>query len=86
MKGWILLGILLAVLVALPTFALTQEGLVRIAGQVVWSIYLLLLAGGAGLFGYICIKAQALRWGTGLMAIGVLCLLATYYLWAGRIL
>ncbi|MEM2192225.1 MAG: hypothetical protein QXG38_01260 [Candidatus Hadarchaeales archaeon] len=85
MKGWILLGVLAIILIALPIYALTLEGLARIAGQAVLTIYLLLLAGGAGLFGYICAKAQATKWGVGLLVITILCLLGIYYIWVGHI-
>lgn len=71
-------------IIALPIIALTQSGLVRLAGQIVLSIVLILALIGCGLFGYICFRAQARKWGAGLFVIVVLCLIAIYWLWAGH--
>ena len=68
---------------ALPIYAITSTtGLVRTIGQVVLTLVLLVVLGATGLFGYICIKAQAKKWGAGLMAIAVLSALAIYWVWA----
>jgi len=73
-------------LVALPIYAITSTtGLVRTIGQVVLTLVLLLVLGATGLFGYICIKAQAKKWGAGLMTIAVLSALAIYWVWVGHL-
>ncbi|MEW6592125.1 MAG: hypothetical protein AB1305_00315 [Candidatus Hadarchaeota archaeon] len=85
MRGWLLLAAGIVIAVALPMLAMSQTGWVRLAGQIVFSIELLLLTAGAGLFGYICLKAQATKWGVGLIAVALLCVLAVYIVWAGRL-
>ncbi len=85
MRGMALIGIVAVLLVILPLIALTQTGLVRIIGQIVMTLVLLVIAGGAGLFGYICIKAQARKWGTGLIVVAILSVLAIYMVWVGRL-
>ena len=70
---------------ALPIYALTYSGIVRTIGQIVLTLVLLLVLGATGLFGYICIKAQAKKWGAGLLVIAVLSALAIYWVWAGHL-
>lgn len=69
----------------LPIIALTYSGWVRLVGQIVLSIVLILALIGSGLFGYICIKAQARKWGAGLFVIAALCVVVIYWLWAGHL-
>ena len=72
-------------LVALPVWAINQSGLVKLIGQIVLTIVLLVVIGATGLFGYICIKAQAKKWGGGLLIIAILAVLAVYWVWTGRL-
>jgi len=46
--------------------------------KVVLGIILLLIIAGSGLFGYICFKAQARKWGAGCFAVLALCVVAFY--------
>ena len=82
LRGWLILAGAIILIIVLPIIALTQGGWVRLAGQIVLSIILILALIGSGLFGYICVKAQARKWGAGLFAAAVLCIIAIYYLWA----
>jgi hypothetical protein len=72
-------------LLVLPIYALTQQGLVRTIGQIVLTLVFLLVVGATGLFGYICIKAQARKWGAGLIAVALLALIGIYWIWAGHL-
>ena len=47
--------------------------------KIVLGIILLLIIAGSGLFGYICFKAQARKWGAGCFAVLALCV-ALFYL------
>ncbi|MEW6222045.1 MAG: hypothetical protein AB1476_01810 [Candidatus Hadarchaeota archaeon] len=85
MRGWLLLGAGVAIAVILPLVAMGQTDWVRLAGQIVLTVELLLLTGGAALFGYICLKAQATKWGVGLLVVALLCVLAVYMVWAGKL-
>jgi len=40
---------------------------------------------GTGLFGYICIRAQARKWGAGLILLAVLFVIAIYWVWVGHL-
>jgi len=48
--------------------------------KVVLGIILLLIIAGSGLFGYICFKAQARKWGAGCFAVLALCVVLFYLL------
>jgi hypothetical protein len=85
LRGWILLGAAIACLIVFPLWALTQTGLVNLVGKIILTLVLLLVLGGTGLFGYICLKAQARKWGAGLIVVAVLSALAIYVLWAGHL-
>jgi hypothetical protein len=81
----LLLGLAVFLLLVLPIYALTQQGLVRTIGQIVLTLVFLLVVGATGLFGYICIKAQARKWGAGLIAVALLALIGIYWIWAGHL-
>jgi len=70
--------------VALPIWALNQTGWIRIAGQVVLTLDLLVVLLGSGLFGYICIKAKERKWGAGLWIVALLSILIIYWVWTGH--
>lgn len=85
MRISLLLGVIVAIVVILPLIGLGfGSGLVRTAAQVVLSIVLICVIGATGIFGYICIKAQAKKWGVGLIIIAVFCLLAIFWIWTGK--
>jgi len=84
LRIWLLLVGAIILLIILPIIALTQSGWVQLAGQIVLSIVLLLVLIGTGLFGYICFRARAKKWGAGLFVIALLCIIAIYWLWAGH--
>ncbi len=73
-------------LVVLPIVALTEVfgSIARLIGKVVLGILAVLAMIGSGLFGYICFKAQARKWGAGLFVIAVLCVIAIYWLIVDR--
>jgi hypothetical protein len=83
MREWVLFGGLAVLITVASLFAMTQPGLVRGVGQVVLTIELGVLLVGAGIFGYICFRAQAKKWGAGLILVAVLCALLIYFVWAG---
>lgn len=84
LRLWLILTGAIILLIILPIVALTQSGWVRLAGQVVLSIVLILVLIGTGLFGYICLRARAKKWGAGLIVIALLCIVAIYWVWAGH--
>ena len=88
MRSWLILAGVIILIIVLPIIALTGYfgSLARLIGQIVLTIVLILAIAGTGLFGYICIKAQARRWGGGLFAVAALCIVAIYWLWAGHLL
>jgi len=88
MRGWIILGLIVVLAVVLPAVALTGifGDLARLIGQIVLSIVMIGILVATGAFGYICIRAQASKWGTGLLIISVLCLLAIFWIWTGKVL
>ena len=79
---------ILIVIIILPIIALTGYfgELPRLIGQVVLSIVLAIALVGTGLLGYICMRAQARKWGAGLFVIAVLCLLAIFWVWTSKVL
>lgn len=58
--------------------------LAKLIGQIILTIVLILACIGTGLFGYICIRAQAKKWGAGLVAGAIICLLVIFWLWTGH--
>lgn len=87
MRGWLILAGLAVLAVILPAIALGGYfgSLVRLIGQIVLTLVLILVIAGSGLFGYICMRAQARKWGGGLILIAVLCVIAIYVVWAGHL-
>ena len=69
-------------LVVLPIVALTGifGEIAELIGRIVLGILAALALIGTSLFGYICFRAQARKWGAGLFVIAVLCLVAIYWL------
>ncbi len=57
----------------------------RLIGQIVLTFALILGIIGTGLFGYICLKAQARKWGAGLVLIALLCIVTIYFVWVGHL-
>jgi quinol-cytochrome oxidoreductase complex cytochrome b subunit len=64
---------------------LTRTDWIRLVGQIILTLVLLLVIGGTGLFGYICLKAQARKWGAGLILVAIFSALAIYVVWAGHL-
>ena len=87
MRGWLMLAGAIVILVVLPIVTLTEVfgSAVKLIGKIVLGILAVLALVGTGLFGYICFKAQARKWGTALFAIAVLCLIAIYWLITERL-
>jgi len=48
--------------------------------KIVLGLILLIIIAGSGLFGYICLKAQARKWGAGCFAVLALCVVLLYLL------
>ena len=85
MKVSYLLGAVIIIAIILPLIGLLfGSGLIRMAAQVVLTIVLVLTMGATGVFGYICIKDQARKWGVGLIIIAVICLLVIFWIWTGK--
>lgn len=78
---------MVVLVIVLPVIALTNYfgSWGRLIGQIVLSIVLILAMVGSGLFGYIFFKAQAKKWGAGLFVAVILCIIITYWLWAGHL-
>lgn len=86
MRGWMLIAIIAVVVVVLPLTALmTQNQTAILIGKIILTIDLIVAIVGTGVFGYICIRAQARKWGAGLVLIAVLAAIAIYVLWAGHL-
>ena len=75
--------VVLAVLLPLAGLIL-GTGWIRMAAQIILTLVLVVVIGATGIFGYICIKAQARKWGAGLILVAILCLLAIFLIWTGR--
>ncbi len=76
---------MLAIILPLVALGGYFVDIARLIGQIVLSIVLILAIVGTGLFGYICIRAQARKWGAGLFVVAALCVLAIYYVWIGHL-
>ncbi len=88
MRGWAILAGIAVLVVILPVIALTGRfgDLAKLIGQIILTIVAILAMAGFGLFGYICIRAQARKWGVGLVVVAILCLLLIFWLWTGKLL
>ncbi len=85
MRISLLLGVIIVLVVLLPIVGLVWgSGWIITAAQIVLSLVLILVIAGTGIFGFICIKAQAKKWGVGLILVAILCILAIFWLWTGR--
>lgn len=87
MRGWLILAGVAVLLIILPLIAMGGYfgTLGRPIGQTVLTIMLIIGIMGAGIFGYICIRAQARKWGAGLILLAVLFVIAIYWVWAGHL-
>lgn len=91
MRGWLILAGAIILAIVLPFFARfgwfgPWGSIGFVIGQIVLSIVLVLAIVGTGLFGYICIRAQARKWGAGLIVAAVLCLLVIFWVWTDKLL
>lgn len=88
MRGWAILAGIAVLVVILPVIALTGYfgPLAQTIGKVILTIVAILAMAGFGLFGYICIRAQARKWGAGLVVVAILCILLIFWLWTGKFL
>ena len=84
MKVWMIAGTLLALLIILPALAIFfASGWVKLAGQIVLSIIFGLIAAVFLLFSYICIRAQAKKWGMSLLLAAIVLAFLIYAIWMG---
>ncbi len=82
MRVSFMLGAVVVIFIALPLIGFFfAGGLIKMASQIVLSAVLALALAGTGVFGYICVKAQARKWGTGLIVVAIICLLAILMIW-----
>jgi hypothetical protein len=88
LRGRLMLAGAVVLIMVLPIIALTDYfgPMAKLVGQIVLSILLILAIIGSGLFGYICIKAQARKWGAGLLVGAVLCTFIIFWIWTGRLI
>ena len=81
---YLLVAVIVLVIILPLTGVLFGSGLIKLAAQVVLTIVLILAIGATGIFGYICLKAQARKWGVGLIIIAIACLLIIFWMWTGK--
>jgi len=82
-----LIGTVILLVIVLPLIGLVLgTGSIRTIAQIILTIVLALAIGATGVFGYICIKAQARKWGVGLILVAIICLLLIFVIWTGKIL
>ncbi len=85
MRLSILFGAVVVLAVILPLIGLAfGTGLIQMAAQIVLTLVLLVVIGATGVFGYICIRAQAKKWGAGLILVAIVCLLVIFWIWTGK--
>lgn len=85
MRLSILFGAVVVLAVVLPLIGLAfGTGLIRMAAQIILTLVLLVVIGATGVFGYICIRAQAKKWGAGLILVAIVCLLVIFWIWTGK--
>lgn len=82
MKGWLMLIGAAVLLIVLPIVALIEffGPVWKLVARFILGALLIVALIGSGLFGYICFKAQARKWGAGLFVIVLLCVIAIYWL------
>jgi hypothetical protein len=82
-----LLSTVILLVIVLPLIGLVfGDGLVRLAAQIILTVVLILAIAATGVFGYICLKAQAKKWGVGLIVVAIICLLVIFIIWTGKVL
>ena len=85
MRLSILFGAVVVLAVILPLIGLVfGTGLIRMAAQTILTLVLLVVIGATGVFGYICIRAQAKKWGAGLILVAIVSLLVIFWIWTGK--
>ncbi|MEM2890137.1 MAG: hypothetical protein QW358_02175 [Candidatus Hadarchaeum sp.] len=85
MRTAYLLGIIVFLVIVLPLLGFFfGGGWVKLIAQIILTIVLVVIIGATGIFGYICIKAQARKWGVGLILVAIICLLIVFWLWTGK--
>jgi hypothetical protein len=84
LRVWAIVGTILLFLIALPALAVVlASGWVRLAGQVILSIVLSVILVAFVFFAYVCMRAQARKWGTALVLAAIVILFLIYATWAG---
>ena len=82
MRVSFLVGAVVIIFIVLPLIGLfLGSGLIKIVAQAVLSAVLILAIIGTGVFGYICVKAQARKWGAGLIVVAIICLVVILLMW-----
>ena len=82
MRVSFLLSAVVIIFILLPLIGFfLGGGLIKMAAQTVLSAVLILAFVATGIFGYICVKAQARKWGVGLIIVAIICLLAILLIW-----
>lgn len=85
MRTRYLLAILVFIVVVLPLIGFFfGGGWIKLIAQIILTVVLAAVIGATGIFGYICIKAQAAKWGIGLILVAIICLLLVFWLWTGK--
>lgn len=85
MRTAYLLGIIVFLLIVLPLLGFFfGGGWIKLIAQIILTLVLVVIIGATGIFGYICIKAQARKWGVGLILVAIICLLIVFWLWTGK--
>ncbi|MEM3598130.1 MAG: hypothetical protein QXT02_04265 [Candidatus Hadarchaeum sp.] len=85
MRTAYLLGIIVFLVIVLPLLGFfLGGGWVKLIAQIILTIVLIVIIGATGIFGYICIKAQARKWGVGLILVAIICLLIIFWIWTGK--
>ncbi|MGQ9788294.1 MAG: hypothetical protein ACUVQM_03165 [Candidatus Hadarchaeaceae archaeon] len=85
MRTAYLLGTVIFLVVVLPLIGFFfGGGWIKLIAQIILTIVLAVVTGTTGIFGYICIKAQARKWGAGLILVAVISLLLVFWIWTGK--
>jgi len=84
LRAWAVAGTILLCLIVLPALAVTlASGWVRLAGQIILSVILAVIFAILAFFSYVCVRAQARKWGAALIIASVIVLFLIYTIWAG---